>query len=121
MDNSLLCNRREGEINRTGAGGRVSERLGHRRRNANLSFGRNKLSDHRSKQNPTGRSEVDLKIMDLRINTVYETVMITGNMVTKVWGNERGGEVQNTPIWYIGLIKERGLEETKYQRLEDRM
>ena len=70
---------------------------------------------------PNGRSEVDLKIMDLRINTVYETVMITGNMVTKVWGNERGGEVQNTPIWYIGLIKERGLEETKYQRLEDRM
>lgn len=61
---------------------------------------------------PAGRSEVDLKIVDLRISTVYQTVMIAGNMGMKVTPNREGaeGKVQNTPMWYIGLIKVRALE-----------
>ena len=40
---------------------------------------------------PTGRSEVNLKIMDLGIATVYETVMIAVNMGMKVTQNEENG------------------------------
>jgi hypothetical protein len=69
----------------------------------------------RHNQVPSGRSEVDLKIIDGPGRTVYETVMVAGNLGTRARAdNEMGGmRVSNTPIWYIGLIKTRGFREAE--------
>jgi hypothetical protein len=64
---------------------------------------------------PSGRSEVDLKIIDGPRRTVYETVMVAGNMGMRAELDRKaeGMRVGNIPIWHIGLITVRGITETE--------
>lgn len=61
---------------------------------------------------PCGRCQVDLKIINGPFKTVYETVMVAGNMGMRAEKDDGMGglRVKNMPIWHIGLIKARRLE-----------